>query len=78
MHSISQSQINIHRKEHRFEIGLLNGLDTRYTNLVSKWKLGLIASTYQSEDCYESTLLEINNSNYLNIDNLEVFYKKIL
>ena len=76
MHSISQSQINIRRKEHRFEIGLLNGLDTSYTNLVSNWKLDLIASTYQSDDCYKSTLLEINNSNYLNIDNLEVFYKK--
>ena len=60
MHSIFQERLNISKKEHEIQVNLFNGLDTKYTYLVTDWKLDLIASSKKSDDCYESTFLKIN------------------
>ena len=76
MHSIFQERLNTNKKEHEIKLNLFNGLDTKYTYLVTDWKLNLIASSKKSADCYESTFLKINKLNYESIENLTVFYKK--
>jgi len=76
MHSIFQERLNISKKEHEIQVNLFNGLDTKYTYLVTDWKLDLIASSKKSDDCYESTFLKINKLNYENIENLPVFYER--
>lgn len=76
MHSIFQKRLNISKKEHEIQLNLFNGLDTKYTYLVTDWKLDLIASSKKSDDCYKSTFLKINKLNYENIENLSVFYEK--
>ena len=68
MHSIFQERLNISKKEHEIQVNLLNGLDTKYTYLVTDWKLDLIASSKKSDDCYESTFLKINKLNGFIVD----------
>ena len=58
MHSIFQKRLNISKKEHEIQLNLFNGLDTKYTYLVTDWKLDLIASSKKSDDCYKSTFLK--------------------
>jgi len=75
MHGVKQLKLELNEVSQDINLELVRGHDFSSNYPIKEWKINLIVNTY-SETCYEGTKLQVNSSNYNNIHDLEVFYKK--